>query len=65
MARTSVNSRDDAVMLADEGMEDSIVVGSMVFNKDGSITVSAQISVIHPDGRVWTTYRDIRIPRER
>jgi hypothetical protein len=63
--RVSVSSRDDAVMLNDEGMEDCIVIGSIVFNRDGSITASCGIMVRHPDGRKWETYRDIRLPLRR
>ena len=60
--KTPVCMRNDAVMLGDQDMTDEIVVGSLVFNKDKSITVSAQINVYHPDGRLWTVFRDIRMP---
>lgn len=63
--RESIQNREGAVMLNDEGMSDEIVIGSLVFNKDGSITVSALVQVYHPDGRKWATNRQFRIPREK
>lgn len=64
MRKVPVAMRRESVMLNDEGMSDEIVVGSIVFNPDKSITASCQINLYHPDGRVWTVFRDIRIPLE-
>ena len=60
-----VTLRDDALMLCDEGMSDEIVIGSFVFNKDKSITANCLVNVYHPDGRLWSTTREIRIPLDR
>ena len=63
--RESVCMRDCAMGLSEEGMTDEIVIGSFVFNNDGSITASCLINVYHPDGRTWQVNRDIRLPLDK
>jgi hypothetical protein len=61
MMRTPVAARDNAEQFPGD-WEDSIVVGSIVRNRDGTITVSCQIDVIGDD-EAWVTYRDLRLEK--
>ena len=60
--RVSVALRENAEQFPGD-WEDSIVVGMICRNRDGTITVSCQIDVIDPNGEAWVTYRDLRLER--
>lgn len=47
-----------------DGWEDSIVVGSIRRNRDGSLSISCQIDVVGK-AESWTTNRIIRLEKSR
>ncbi len=56
---------DDRSIDFPDGWEDSIVVGCIRHNRDGSITISCGIYVHDDSGNGWSTNRDIRLSKDK